>query len=93
VSVRQLLDGELRPHTRLHHLTTLTGALAAAPLDETVADLRAALKGRITMEDHRRLHVLISTLYHQAGAGLALSDALRAEVTAALNRTTPREEE
>ncbi len=94
MSVRELLDSGLRPHTRLADLEALVAAFAARPLDTTVRDLRDVLKTRrITMEDHRRLHVLISTLYHQAGAGLTLSHALRVEVTDALNHTRPREEE
>lgn len=85
MSVRGLLDGQLRPYRRVADLEALAATAAAGPLTDTVRDLRVVLASRrIGGEDHRRLQVLISTLYHEAGAALPLVNDLRAEVDAAL---------
>jgi hypothetical protein len=88
VTVDDLLAARLR-EPRVHHLTVAAARVAAAPLDVVLPDLLAALSGPLTPEDCRRLHVLISTLYHRAGAPLALTTTLRAAIEAA--RTNTRE--
>jgi hypothetical protein len=93
MSVRRLLDAELRRFQRLADLEARVAAFAAWPLDATITDLRDVLATRlISMEDHRRLHVLVSGLYHQAGADLPLVNQLRAEVATALGTNKPRKE-
>src|SRR6478609_1762013 len=55
------------------------------PLTETIADLRHELgQRRIDLEKYRRLHILISHLYHRCGADIPQTVALRVEVNRAL---------
>ncbi|MGW5352168.1 hypothetical protein ACWERV_16865 [Streptomyces sp. NPDC004031] len=96
-TVREYLDAPLRQTQRTADLEALTRRFAGQPLPGTVADLRAALREGIGMEDFRRLHILISQLYHQCNASIPLTRCLRAEVSRALTRsrrtTRTREEE
>lgn len=86
MSVRRLLDSDLRPYRRVADLEALAATAAAGLLTDTVRDLRTVLASRrIGGEDHRRLHVLISTLYHQADAAFTLVNELRGEVDTALS--------
>ena len=87
-AVREFLDADLDRLRRASNLEALTARFTGQPLVETVADLRAALVDGIGMEDFRRLHILISHLYHQCGAGFQLTADLFAEVGDALARTT-----
>jgi hypothetical protein len=89
VSVRALLTEALR-EPRVHSLEAAAALLAAHPLAEVEGDLRTVLAMPVTGEDCRRLHVLVSTLYHRAGASLALTTELQAAIEAA--RTSAREE-
>jgi hypothetical protein len=57
--------------------------LAARPLDVTLAELEGVLAGPVTGEAGWRLHVLVSALYHHAGASLPLTERLRARIQAA----------
>lgn len=82
LTVRGLLDAPLRT-PRVRSLEQACDRLAAQPLAETLADLRQVTANPITTESCRRLHVLISALYHRAGAPLALTEELRAEAEAA----------
>src|SRR5574337_1158375 len=86
LTVRAFLDEELAPGRRTHHLDALCARVAGQPLDSTVASLREVVAGRIGLEDYRRLHVLISHLYHACGASIPLTTELRAEVAAAVMR-------
>ena len=88
-AVRTLLDALLR-EPRVRSLEAEAARVASRPLDATVADLRSALRQPVTGEDCRRLHVLVSTLYHRAQAPLDLTEELRAAIEKA--RTTTREE-
>jgi hypothetical protein len=68
-------------------------AIAGRPLTLTLAEIRRALDGSLDGESKRRLHVLVSTLYHRAGATLALTEELRAAIEAApANPSTKKEE-
>jgi hypothetical protein len=69
---------------RVREVERLARRCAAADLDDTVTDLRAALRTGVDLEEFRRLHILISYLYHEHGAGIPLVTNLRAEVGAAL---------
>lgn len=88
-TVRGLLDAKLRD-PRVRSLETEVTRVADRPLRDTVADLRTTLSEPITSEDCRRLHVLISTLYHRAGADLTLTEELRAAIETA--RAAPAKE-
>ncbi|WP_329369776.1 hypothetical protein OG896_28100 [Streptomyces sp. NBC_00669] len=81
-AVGRLLDAELRI-PRVRSLEAACAELAARPLDVTLAEIRQALEGQVGGEGRRRLHVLVSTLYHRAGASLDLTIALRTEIEAA----------
>jgi hypothetical protein len=85
LTIEQFLDRPLSPLGGVPELTQLTAQIAAQPLEETVADLRRVIKARaVTIEDQRRLHVLISELYHRCtDADLDLVGRLRAEIVAA----------
>jgi hypothetical protein len=85
LTIAQFLDRPLSPLGGVPELTQLTAEIAAQPLHETVTDLRRVIKARaVGIEDQRRLHVLISELYHRCPeADLTLVGRLRAEVTAA----------
>ena len=58
---------------------------AGKPLDDTVAELRQVTAEPLDPERCRRLHVLISHLYHHCGASFALTTSLRHEVNNALH--------
>lgn len=74
-TVRGLLDARLR-EPRVPSLEGAAARIAALPLDTTVAAIRDTLTAAVTGEDCRRLHVLVSTLYHRAGAPLGLTAEL-----------------
>ncbi|WP_433888711.1 hypothetical protein [Streptomyces sp. CA-111067] len=73
------------PVPRVRSLEAACGRIADRPLAGTLAELRQALTGPITGEARRRLHVLVSTPYHRAGASLPLTEKPRAEIEAAPN--------
>jgi len=75
-------------------LEAAAAQLAARPLPETVAGIRTVLAGPtpIRPEDCRRLHILISSLYHHSGASLELTTVLRHEVSSALRTQHPPKE-
>jgi hypothetical protein len=81
-TVRALLDDPLRL-PRMYSLEAACARIADLPLDPTLAEMRQVIAQPITGEGCRRLHVLVSTLYHRAGASLALTEDLRAEIEAA----------
>lgn len=81
VTVRGLLTADLRM-PRVHSLERACGALAARPLREILAELHDALTRPLGADDRRRLHVLVSHLYHHAGASLHLTTDLRAAIEA-----------
>lgn len=84
LSIRDFLDRQLSPRSGVAELTKLSAEIAAQPLHETVADLRREIGHGVTTDDQRRLHVLISELYHRCpDADAALVDKLRAEVVSA----------
>lgn len=90
--VRDYLDADLHPFRRQIDLEALTGRFTGQPLDDTVTGLRGVLAEPIGMEDYRRLHILISHLYHACGAPIPLTATLRGEVNNALAEcatTTP----
>jgi hypothetical protein len=66
--------------------------IAASPLADTLADLRGVVARPVTGEECRRLHVLVSTLYHRADAPLSLTEELRAEIETAKSRHHHTEE-
>lgn len=70
----------------MEHLEELCARFDSRPLDDTVADLRDALGEPIDVEDYRRLHILISHLYHACGASIPTTERLRADVNAAFKR-------
>jgi hypothetical protein len=84
-TVREFLDAGLATD-RMEHLKELCKRFTGEPLDATVADLREVLGGPISMEDFRRLHILISHLYHACGAPIPLMNQLRTEANASLAR-------
>jgi monomeric isocitrate dehydrogenase len=95
-SVGEFLDRPLGRAARLQELTNAIADVTARPLDVTIDDLRTVIKSRrIGIEDQRRLHVLISGLYHRNGASQALVHELRVEVLDAFNasRTAGNREE
>ncbi|WP_146088173.1 hypothetical protein [Actinacidiphila yanglinensis] len=61
--------------------------LAQRPLDQTLAELDTVLGRPLPEDGGRRLHVLVSTLYHQAGAPLDLTEDLRARIEGAQSTT------
>lgn len=69
---------------RVRTLERLAGQFDSAPLADTVDDLHAVLIAGIGMEDHTRLQILITRLYHACGASITLTEELRAEAAAAL---------
>lgn len=87
-TVREFLDAPLAPGRRAAHLGELAELVSARPLDHTVADLRATLRAGVDIEGHRRLHILISHLYHQHGATIPATRRLRTQVGRALARRT-----
>ena len=87
LTVRALLDDPLRL-PRMYSLEEACARIAGLPLDPTLTEMRQVIAQSITGEGCRRLHVLVSTLYHLAGAPLALTEELRAEIEAA--RTAQR---
>ncbi|MEE4541025.1 hypothetical protein V2S66_03455 [Streptomyces sp. V4-01] len=92
LTVQDFLDEHLSPSRRIHHLEELCGQFTAQPLDSTLLSLRAVLVHRIGLEDYRRLHVLISHLYHSCGASIPQTTVLRSEVNRAVaRRETPAE--
>lgn len=95
-TVREFLDADLDRLRRASNLEALAAQFTGQPLVETARDLRSVLADGIGMEDYRRLHILISHLYHSCGAGFELINELRDEVGDALARnstsTSTREE-
>lgn len=91
-TVRGLLNSRLR-EPRVRFLEAAVAEVSARPLPETVAEIRAVLAEQtpISPEECRRLHVLISSLYHHSGASLELTTVLRHEVSSALNTHHPKE--
>jgi len=79
--VRDLLDAELG-QAGGDELDQVMGRFTE--LEDTVADLRAELAEPIGLEEYRRLHLLISHLYHHCGASIPLATVLRSEVNRAL---------
>lgn len=86
LTVRGLLAADLAPSRRMQHLQELCGHFTPQPLDATVTGLRDALTDPIDVEAYRRLHILISHLYHQCGASIPCTEKLRADVNAAFRR-------
>lgn len=86
LTVRGLLSADLAPSRRMQHLEELCAQFTGRPLDATVADLLDALSDPIDVEGYRRLHILISHLYHACGASIPATEKLRAEVNAAFKR-------
>lgn len=87
ITVRSLLEQKLRT-PRVPTLESACAALADRPLDETLDELDAVLSGRVSGEAGWRLQVLVSALYHHAGASLLLTEELRALIRAAEARTS-----
>ncbi|SDN63869.1 hypothetical protein SAMN05216259_10527 [Actinacidiphila guanduensis] len=87
--MRALLERELRS-PRVPSLETACARLADRPLDDTLADLDDVLSGPVTVEAGWRLQVLVSALYHHAGASLPLTEELRARIHTA-QATTAKE--
>lgn len=83
-TVRDFLDANLAQSRRTRDLEDHAARFTGQPLDATVASLRTVLADSIGIEDYRRLHVLISHLYHWCGASIPLTATLRAEVNEAL---------
>lgn len=83
--MRGLLNAPLAASRRKEHLEEMCGQFIY-PLHVTVASLRSALNDPVSMEDYRRLHILISHLYHQRGASIPLITQLRAEVNSVFAR-------
>jgi len=83
-TVRGLLDARLR-EPRVRSLEDEVARFTGRPLDDTVAELRQVTAGPLDVEACRRLHVLISYLYHHCGAPFALTTNLRHEVNTALH--------
>ncbi len=80
-TVHDLLATDLRM-PRVRSLERACSDLAARPLAEVITELADALTGPLGTDDRRRLHVLVSTLYHHAGAPLRLTTELRAAIEA-----------
>jgi len=97
-TVREYLDAPLDQLRRAADLEDLARRFTGQPLADTVEDLRQTLADGIDMEQFRRLHILISHLYHACGADIPLTESLRFEVGKALtpdrayNLHTRREE-
>lgn len=85
-TVREFLDASLNQTHRAAELESLTQRFTGQPLADTVTGLRHALGGGISTEQARRLHILISHLYHRCNADFPLTTNLRAEVGQALTR-------
>jgi hypothetical protein len=89
ITVRSLLERKLRT-PRVSSLESACAQLAARPLDDTLTDLDRVLCGPVSGEAGWRLQVLVSALYHHAGASLPLTEELRARIQAA-QATTEKE--
>lgn len=85
-SVRALLEQELRT-ARVSRLEMACIAVADQPLDTILAELDQILAHPLPGEAGWRLQVLVSVLYHHAGATLALTRDLRARIQAAQSTT------
>lgn len=83
-SVREFLDAPLRPLQRTEDLDALCARFVDVPLEAVLSDIRRVLAAGVEVEEFRRLHVLISHLYHRCGADVPLTVTLRAEVGHAL---------
>jgi hypothetical protein len=83
-TVRSLLDMRLR-EPRVRFLEDEVARFAGKPLDDIIAELRQVTASPLDAEAWRRLHILISYLYHRCGASLALITNLRHEVNTALH--------
>lgn len=87
-TVEWLLD---RPLSRLGGVVELEAAatrVVQQPLDMLLADLRAVLSAwPISVEAQRRLHLLISHMYHHRSVTGDLAAELRAGVIHGFNRT------
>lgn len=83
MSVQRLLQQPLGL-PRVPALEAACIAVATArPLWQTLTDLRQVLAGSLPADAGWRLQVLVSALYHHAGASLELTESLRAQVQAA----------
>lgn len=85
MQITEYLDHDLRAYDRVREMAKLADEVAARPVDEVFADLRTVLAERdLTGEDHQRLHVLLSQLYHaSADVTGPLVGKLRTDVTQA----------
>lgn len=83
-TVREYLDAPLDQLRRAADLEELARRFTGQPLAATVEDLRQTLADGIDMEQFRRLHILISHLYHACGADIPLTESLRYQVGKAL---------
>ena len=90
LTVRDLLSDPLRT-PRVQSLEAACARIADRPLDGTLAELRQVIAEPVTGEASRRLHVLVSTLYHRAGVALEMTIALRGEIEAAHAAQTTEE--
>jgi hypothetical protein len=63
--ITEYLDHTLDETCRVPHMTALADRVAARPAGAVLDDLRAVLEVRaLSGEDHQRLHILLSQLYH-----------------------------
>jgi hypothetical protein len=85
-TVRDFLDEDLPPFRRVRELEAMAAAFTGQRLDTTISSLRDVLGYPISLEDYRRLHVLISHLYHSCGADIPQTTKLRTEVNQALTQ-------
>jgi hypothetical protein len=83
-TVAGLLAAELR-EPRVRFLEDEVSRFAGMPLEATVSELRQVTTSHLDAEACRRLHVLVSYLYHHCGASFALTTTLQREVNAALS--------
>jgi hypothetical protein len=81
--IAEYLDHQLDKNCRVLHMTALADRVAACPAGAVLDDLRAVLEVRVLSgEDHQRLHILLSQLYHaHADVDGALVRELRDVVT------------
>lgn len=88
-TIRGYLDAGLPRFGRVPALGRMIDQFRGQPLDRIVTDLRATLDAEpISVEDARRLHVLISRIHHDHDADLTLVRALYTEVGQALTPST-----
>lgn len=83
-TIRELLDVD-PPRSGDRALQEVMNGFIGQDLGDTIDDLRHELAhGSLDLEGYRRLHVLISHLYHKCGATIEQTRALRDEVNAKL---------